>query len=39
MHVVYAHDRYHSTRLRSFLDFLVQRFPPTASLLPAGTQA
>lgn len=28
MHVVYAHDRYHSTRLRSFLDFLVERFPP-----------
>lgn len=27
MHVVYAHDRYHSTRLRSFLDFLVERFP------------
>jgi DNA-binding transcriptional LysR family regulator len=26
MHVVYAHDRYHSTRLRSFLDFLVERF-------------
>lgn len=30
MHVVYAHDRYHSTRLRSFLDFLVERFPPEA---------
>jgi DNA-binding transcriptional LysR family regulator len=28
MHVVYAHDRYHSTRLRSFIDFLVERFPP-----------
>ncbi|TFZ43867.1 LysR family transcriptional regulator [Stenotrophomonas maltophilia] len=28
MHVVYAHDRYRSTRLRSFLDFLVERFPP-----------
>ncbi|WP_294989758.1 LysR family transcriptional regulator [uncultured Stenotrophomonas sp.] len=28
MHVVYAHERYHSTRLRSFLDFLVERFPP-----------
>lgn len=27
MHVVYAHDRYHSTRLRSFLDFLMERFP------------
>ncbi len=27
-HVGYAHDRYHSTRLRSFLDFLVERFPP-----------
>ena len=30
MHVVYAHDRYPSTRLRSFLDFLVERFPPAA---------
>ncbi len=28
MHVVYAHDRYRSTRLRSFVDFLVERFPP-----------
>ncbi|AWH54351.1 LysR family transcriptional regulator [Stenotrophomonas sp. ESTM1D_MKCIP4_1] len=30
MHVVHAHDRYPSTRLRSFLDFLVERFPPAA---------
>ncbi|MDI9275148.1 LysR substrate-binding domain-containing protein [Stenotrophomonas sp. PFBMAA-4] len=28
MHVVYSHDRYPSTRLRSFVDFLVERFPP-----------
>ncbi|PZP78388.1 MAG: LysR family transcriptional regulator, partial [Stenotrophomonas maltophilia] len=28
MHLVYAHDRYRSTRLRSFIDFLVERFPP-----------
>ncbi|WP_099542407.1 LysR substrate-binding domain-containing protein [Stenotrophomonas maltophilia] len=28
MHVVYAHDRYPSTRLRSFINFLVERFPP-----------
>lgn len=31
MHVVYAHDRYHSTRLRSFVDFLVERFPCEAA--------
>nr|WP_231109320.1 LysR substrate-binding domain-containing protein [Stenotrophomonas maltophilia] len=34
MHVVYAHARYRSTRLRSFLDFLVERFPPPASTSP-----
>ncbi|MBK0026856.1 LysR family transcriptional regulator [Stenotrophomonas sp. S48] len=28
MHVVYARDRYPSTRLRSFVEFLVERFPP-----------
>jgi DNA-binding transcriptional LysR family regulator len=28
MHLVYAHDRYRSTRLRSFIDFLMERFPP-----------
>jgi DNA-binding transcriptional LysR family regulator len=31
MHVVYPHDRYHSTRLRSFVDFLVERFPCDAA--------
>ncbi|WP_340572756.1 LysR family transcriptional regulator [Stenotrophomonas sp. G106K1] len=31
MHVVYAHDRYHSTRLRSFVEFLVERFPCEAA--------
>lgn len=34
MHGVYAHARYRSTRLRSFLDFLVKRFPPPASTSP-----
>ncbi len=28
MHVVCSHDHYRSTRLRSFVDFLVERFPP-----------
>lgn len=37
MHVVYAHDRYHSTRLRSFLDFLVERFPPVVT--PPGDRS
>lgn len=31
MHVVYPHDRYHSTRLRSFVDFLIERFPCEAA--------
>ncbi len=32
MHVVYVHDRYRSTRQRSFLDFLMERFPPVPRL-------
>lgn len=32
-------DRCHSTRLRSFLDVLVERFPPPALALPADTRA
>jgi DNA-binding transcriptional LysR family regulator len=31
MHVVYPHDRYHSTRLRSFVEFLIERFPCEAA--------
>lgn len=35
MHVVYAHDRYRSTRLRSFLAFLAERFPPEGTAFGA----
>lgn len=39
MHVVYAHDRYRSTRLRSFLDFLVERFPPLPTTFATDIRA
>ena len=30
MHAVYLPDRYHSARLRSFVEFLIEQFPPEA---------